>query len=219
MIKKHFFALATAAIFTACSSAPSESVETTDAVVEREIAAEATVTADVTRSVINWKGFKTYVDGSHIGTINLKDGEFKLEGNELVGGSFTIDMTSIHNLDLADHEEKYGKLVGHLKSDDFFAVDTYPQSKFVITEVVEQINEEKGSTHVIKGNLTMRDQTKNITFPAKVHVDNGKVTIKTPEFAIDRTNWNVMYGSTGIEGLAKDKLIDDKILLELEVRS
>lgn len=218
MLKKTILAVTALAFFASCSSAPSESVETTEAAEETEVVAEASVMADVSASTINWKGFKTYSKGDHVGTINIKEGEFKTEGDALVGGSFIIDMNTIHCTDLADDEESYGKLVGHLKSDDFFAVEEYPTARFVITEVAEEANDEKNTTHVIKGNLTMRDNTKNITFPANVKVENGSVKLEAPEFAIDRTNWNVMFRSSGIEGVAKDNLIDDKILLELNVR-
>ncbi|MCC5916713.1 MAG: YceI family protein [Cryomorphaceae bacterium] len=218
MIKKSFFTIATAAIFAACSSAPNETVDTTDAAEEKEVVAERTVDTDAANSTINWKGFKTYSKGEHIGTINLKSGMFKVEGNQLVGGEFTIDMNTIHCKDLEGNEENYNKLVGHLKSDDFFAVDEHPEARFVITEVSEKMNDEKGTTHILKGNLTMRDNTQNITIPVKVNVNDEGVAVKAPEFTIDRTNWNVMFGSTGIEGLAKDKLIDDKIILELDVR-
>ncbi|MCH8546392.1 MAG: YceI family protein [Cryomorphaceae bacterium] len=218
MLKKSILAVTAIAFFASCSSAPSESVETTEAAEEREVVAESSVMADVSSSAINWKGFKTYSKGDHVGTINIKEGEFKTEGDMLVGGSFIIDMNTIHCTDLADDEESYGKLVGHLKSDDFFAVEEHPESRFVITDITEEANDEKNTTHIIKGNLTMRDITKNISFPAKVKVENGSVTIKSPEFAIDRTKWNVMFRSSGIEGVAKDNLIDDKILLELNVR-
>jgi polyisoprenoid-binding protein YceI len=218
MIKKLFFTLLAGAFVASCSNAPSETVETTEAVEETDVVSEKVIVADAGSSIINWKGFTTYSGKDHIGTIKVKGGEFKFEGDELVGGEFTIDMNSIYCIDLADDEEAAGKLVGHLKSDDFFAVDEYPEARFVITGAEEAMDDEKGTTHIIKGNLTMRDNTKNISFPANVSMENGNIQFEAPEFAIDRTNWNVMFRSSGIEGVAKDKLIDDKIILELNVR-
>lgn len=218
MIKKQLFALFAGVLIASCSSAPSETVETTEAADEKDVVAEQVILADAGASTVNWKGFNTYSKGDHIGTINIKSGEFKTEDDALVGGKFTIDMNSIHCVDLADDEESYGKLVGHLKSDDFFAVEEHPEAHFVITNIEESANDEKGTTHIIKGNLSMRENTKNISFPARVNVENGNVSFEAPEFAIDRTEWNVMFRSSGLEGVAKDKLIDDKILLELNVR-
>jgi polyisoprenoid-binding protein YceI len=217
MIKKSFFALTTVAFLAACSSAPSETVETTDAVEEVDVLADAEFTANTTNSQIAWVGFKTYSDGKHNGTINLKDGTFKVENGNLAGGTFTIDMNSIICLDLAEDQESHDKLVGHLKSDDFFAVEEYPEARFTITGVEEAMNDEKGTTHIIRGNLSMRDQTKNITFPARVSVEESGVSLVAPEFAIDRKQWNVMFRASTIEGVAKDQLIDDNILLELNV--
>jgi polyisoprenoid-binding protein YceI len=110
-------------------------------------------------------------------------------------------------------------LVGHLKSEDFFHAEAHPTASFAITGVRAEANEEKGTTHVISGNLTMRGVEKNISFPATVTITDAGVTIDAPEFAIDRKNWNVMFGSTGIVGLAKEKLIDDSILLTLNVQA
>lgn len=217
MIKKSFFALTAVALLTACSSAPSETVETTDAVEVNDVLADVEFSADLENSQISWVGFKTYSDGKHKGTINLQDGVFKIENRNLVGGTFTIDMNSIVCIDLAENQEYHDKLVGHLKSDDFFAVAEYPEARFTITGVEDALNDEKGTTHIISGNLTMRDQTKNITFPARVSIEESGVSLMAPEFAIDRKQWNVMFRASTIEGVAKDQLIDDNILLELNI--
>ncbi len=218
MIKNAFLIFGAAALLTACSSAPDKTVETKDAQEVNEVAEAVDVPAMVEASTVKWVGFKTYSDGRHNGTISIKSGAFKVQGEELVGGSFVIDMNSIQCLDL-DDEEYNGKLVGHLMSDDFFAVEENPEARFEITSVTPAGGTEVGGSHVVEGNLTLRGITKSITIPADIKVSNGKVRVKTPEFAIDRKQWNVMFGSTGIEGLAKDKLIDDNILLELEINA
>lgn len=218
-MKKSLLFLSAAAFLAACgSSAPEQTVETTDAQAVQEVAEAATVPAMAEASTINWVGFKTYDDGRHNGTVAIKNGEFQIKGEELVGGSFTIDMNSIACMDLTDAEYN-GKLVGHLKSDDFFGVETNPEAKFEIVSVAANDTADTTTTasHTVTGNLTLRGVTKAITVPANIKVSNGHVQVTTPEFAIDRKQWNVMYGSTGIEGLAKDKLIDDNILLSLDI--
>lgn len=213
---------ASAAFLFACSSAPEETVEAKDAVeVEKveEVVETKSIDVNADQTTVHWVGFKTYSDGRHEGTIAVKGGQLMVEGDQLIGGEFTIDMTNIQVADLADNEEKHGQLVGHLMSDDFFAAETHPEAKFTITGVEESADAEKGTSHIISGNLMMRGTEKNISFPASVTMADGNVKVNVPEFAIDRKNWNVMYGSTGIEGLAKDKLIDDNILLEIQLNS
>jgi polyisoprenoid-binding protein YceI len=116
--------------------------------------------------------------------------------------------------------KKYADLMGHLASPDFFDVANYPTAEFVITGVEAAANDEKGTTHKINGNLTMRGTTKNISFDAKVVVSDQGVSFSAPEFGIDRKNWNVMFSSTGAENFAsltKDQLIDDTILLWMDL--
>ena len=216
-MKKSLLFLSAAAFLAACGGgAPEETVETTDAQAVQEVVEAATVPAMASSSTINWVGFNTYADGRHNGTVAIKNGEFQIKGDELVGGSFTIDMNTIACADLTDADSN-GKLVGHLKSDDFFAVETNPEAKFEIVSITANDPAASPASHTVTGNLTLRGVTKAITVPANIKVSNGHVQVTTPEFAIDRKQWNVMYGSTGIEGVAKDKLIDDNILLSLDI--
>ncbi len=216
MIKKISLFAAAGLFLAACNDAPKETVETRDAQEVQEVVEAVAADVNVEASTIKWVGFNTYSDGRHNGQIAIKSGAFKLMGEELVGGEFVIDMNTIKCLDL-DDEEYNAKLVGHLMSDDFFDVENHPEASFVITGVKKAEGEEAKASHIVEGNLTMRGESKNITIPANIKVSNGSVAVSTPEFAIDRKRWNVMFGSTGIEGLAKDKLIDDNILLEMEI--
>jgi len=204
------FALA----FTACNN-NAETVEATEAVeVQEVVAAPYTVASG---AQINWVGNKPFVENyGHNGTIDITSGTMMVDNGNLAGGEFTIDMNTIIAADMVGNEN-YDKLVGHLKSDDFFAVEQYPTAKFEITAVTAEANAELGTSHKISGNLTMRDVTKNITFDANVTTTDNSVSIAAPAFKIDRKNWNVMFGSTGIAGLAKDKLIADDIQLSFEI--
>lgn len=170
---------------------------------------------------IYWRGFKTYADGSHHGTLQVKDGQFVVEDGKLMAGTFVMDMNSIHSVDLADKKEMYGKLVGHLKSNDFFAVDSFPTAKFSITEVkTAPESDTTNATHHISGNLTMRGITKNITIPAKVEMKDGMISFVTPEFVIDRSQWNVRFRSTSFAefaDIAKEKAIDNSIELKIDL--
>ena len=109
----------------------------------------------VAESNIVWNGYK--VTGSHTGTIKLKSGALEFEGDKLTGGNFEIDMTSIVCTDLEGEWNE--KLVGHLKSDDFFSVEKNPTASFVITQVVSR---GKPGEYKIVGDLTIKGNKQQI---------------------------------------------------------
>ena len=173
---------------------------------------------DVAASQIMWEGSKP--TGSHTGTVNLTEGSFSVEDGLISSGSFTMDMNSITVTDLTGDEKGY--LEGHLKGsddknrDDFFNVATYPTAKFEVTKVTKLVNNPE-HTHLIYGNLTLRDVTKEVGFNATVSMEEGKVSVTTPKFTIDRTEWGVKYGSTKFFDNLKDKFINDDIGLQINV--
>ena len=152
---------------------------------------------DVKTSSIQWKAEK--VVGSHEGEISLKSGELIYEEGNLVGGSFTIDMTSIICTDLSG--EYKGKLEGHLKSEDFFSVETYGTAGLVITNV-QKVNSKK---HTITADLTIKGITKSVTFES-----NAEENKLTASIQIDRTQFNVKYGSGSFfDGLGDNMIYDE----------
>lgn len=167
------------------------------------------VAIDTSASQIVWKGYK--VTGEHAGTIDVKEGNFTYDGNVLTGGSFVIDMTSINCTDLQG--EYADKLVGHLKSDDFFGVATYPSAKFEITKVVSR---GKTGDYKVTGNLTIKETTKEIRFNAKVD-QSGGVPVATADITIDRSDFNVRYGSGSFFDNLGDKTIYDEFDLSLKL--
>lgn len=193
----------------ACKDAKNKT-EAKTAVNETEVSHEAVkYNADAQTAKIEWKGSK--VAGTHHGTIKIAEGFFAADNGKLTGGTFVVDMNSIVNLDLEDQEYN-DKLVNHLKSDDFFSVEEYPNAEFTITEVSEQ----EGKT-MVNGNLKLRGVKKNISFPANVTVNEDKVTLISEPFTIDRTDWGIEFRSGKFTDLAKDKMIDDNIELQVEL--
>src|SRR5690606_2759068 len=169
---------------------------------------------DSEASVINWEGSKP--TGTHTGTIQISKGTFSLKDNEIESGDFVIDMNSIVVTDL----EGRGKanLEAHLKGTvedketDFFNVNKYPTSTFAVTGM-----EMKDGKNWLKGNLTMKDVTKNVAFPVEVSVEGDTVKINSETFEIDRTEWNVNYGSKSIFDNLGDKFIDDEMVLTVSL--
>ena len=214
---KTLFILAIMALFAACGEAPAgEKVEAGDEVETGEVSAEAlTFTVDTEASLINWEGAKSFSDDSHVGTIKLQGGQLFVEGENITGGEFTIDMNSITNTDIPSEEYK-AKLEGHLKTGDFFEVEKFPTAKFTIAKV-EAVQDSTASHH-ITGNLMMKDSIKSITIPAMIEMTEGTISAKTPAFVIDRTQWNVMFHA-GILGTAKDDIIRDEIGLQIDLKA
>jgi len=163
---------------------------------------------DLQKSNIVWKGYK--VLGSHTGNINLSSGNLQFQDGMLTGGQFEIDMTSIVCNDLSGATAD--KLVGHLKSDDFFGAATYPTAKFTITNVYPNgVNRYK-----VTGNLTIKETTKEIKFIAEVKEEGDAVTATT-DVQIDRSEYNVRYGSGTFFGDLGDNTIYDEFDLSISL--
>lgn len=205
-IQSLFFLFAMALFVVSCGgNVEGEQVEAQDAVETNEEAAATAMaySVDTESSVINWEGAKLIGSDNHLGVMSIQNGELLVEGEELVGGTFTLDMTSIECTDLEAGSGKE-KLEGHLMSGDFFEVEKFPTATFEIAEV-NAVEGNPDATHEITGNLTMKDITKSITIPATVEIAGDKVSATTPQFVIDRTQWNVMF-QAGALGTAKDKI-------------
>lgn len=206
----------------ACSSGGTKT-EASDAQKVTKTGYDEAFVADANKSTIAWEGYKP--TGKHDGTIKISSGSLKVKDGKLIGGEFTVDMNSIVVLDLTD-PDRNAKLLGHLKSADFFEVESYPTAKFVITEVQAidgskiDMSKEKGDivpTHAITGNLSMKNKTKSITFNAKVNLSDNKITASTNQFFIDRAQWNVQYGSRSFFDDLKDNFINDEMGLTINL--
>lgn len=164
---------------------------------------------NTTASNIIWKGYK--VTGEHSGNVKLKNGSLDLTDGKLTGGSFEVDMTSITCTDM---QGEYGdKLVGHLKSEDFFGVDKYPTAKFVITKAIPV--DTKGNYKIV-GNLTIKWTTKEVKFNAFVSEKDGIVNA-SGKLSIDRSDYEVKYGSGSFFDGLGDKTIYDNFDLQLSL--
>lgn len=216
MYKKSFLlpVLAGSMLLVACSDAPkADNAEVSEAQ-NVEQAAGVAYNANLSESKIEWVGTKPV--GRHHGTFVLKDGNLIVSGDNLEGGRFVIDVSSITPDD--QDAEGNAKLQGHLKSEDFFHVEKYPESTFEITSVTEGVENKdnlvmKDATHTITGNLTMKGVTKSITFPAKVYKEGDKI-IADANFNIDRTQWNIVYGNDKSLG---DKFIRPEVNLQVHL--
>jgi len=202
-------------IMAACGGSSQKAAEISEKLVPGEKPDNAIVKAvDPGRSTVAWEGTK--VTGKHDGTIGLSSGELYLVDNQVVGGNIVINMTQITVLDIEDPGMN-ARLKGHLESDDFFSVASFPEAKFEMAQLVKHEDVAEGEpNYSISGNLTIKGITHGITFPAHVKVDDTKVTAKA-DFDLDRTRWDVRFGSGRFfEGLG-DNLIHDNFNIKLDV--
>ncbi|MGZ0016877.1 YceI family protein [Yeosuana sp. AK3] len=148
-------------------------------------------------SQLVWKGYK--VTGSHEGTIAIKSGSLEFSEDALVGGEFVVDMTTLVSTDLEG--EYKGKLEGHLKSDDFFGVENHPTATLVFSDVKATGK----NSYSVTGDLTVKGKTNPITFSISIYGSKATATLK-----VDRTAYDVKYGSASFFDGLKDKAIYDE---------
>ncbi len=169
--------------------------------------APVTYKVDTDKSKIEWTGKK--VTGQHTGAIKLASGEIAVNGKVPASGKFTINMNSMTCTDLQGGGAE--KLLGHLKSDDFFGTEKYPTSTFTATKITPA-----GANKVnVTGNLTIKGKTAAITFPATYTLAGSTLTVVAPEVKVDRTVYDIRYGSKSFFESIGDKAIDNDFLLNV----
>lgn len=159
-------------------------------------------------STVEWIGKK--VAGQHNGSIKIKEGSFHIHEGSINSGKIIMDMESITCNDL---EGKWGdKLVGHLNSADFFDVDNHKTSSLYIKEVISI----KENQYLVKGELTIKGISNPIEFPSTIEIKDNKLAAFS-EIKIDRTLYDIKYGSGKFfEGLG-DKMIDDEFVIKFKI--
>lgn len=163
---------------------------------------------DNAESTIKWTGKK--VTGSHWGFIKFSDGTLSVSNGTLKGGTFNIDMTS---MDCQDTKGEYGdKLIGHLKSDDFFASEKFPKS----TLVIKSISYKGKGKYLIVADLAIKGITQRVSFPANVSISQSNLSA-TATFNINRTKYDIKYGSGSFFENLGDKAIDDNFKVEIKI--
>ncbi len=162
------------------------------------------LSVDVSSSIITWKGYKP--TGSHIGTINLISGDLEVNGDKIKGGYFSVDMSTIKE------SKGNARFENHLKSKDFFEIETFPTSTFEITSSKKK----EGKTY-ITGNLTIKGITKEISFPASVSENDTSVTLTSETFQINRADFHVKFKSKTFYNDLKDKFINDDFDLQVTI--
>jgi rhodanese-related sulfurtransferase len=168
---------------------------------------------DSAASRLEWMGRN--LTGRHYGTIAVSGGEVGVKKGLLAGGSITLDMRSIANLDLKD--EGYNRmLVSHLKSDDFFDVENYPTAVYAI-DGSEPLPEASACSLVyqVTGSLELKGVRKGLPLTAEV-VPQPDDQLKARVLCeLDRTRWGVLYGSGRFFEKLGMHLVNEIVTVEL----
>lgn len=170
---------------------------------------DKTVQIDTQNSKVVWNAKK--VTGTHQGVVPINSGTIVVDQNKIKGGTVVMDMKSLTVEDVKDADMN-GKLTNHLKSDDFFSVEKFPQAKLVITSVAPK----SGNDYTVSGDLTIKGITKPVSFPATITTDGKKITAVS-KVTIDRTKYDIKFRSTNFFENLGDKAIMDEFTLDVNV--
>ena len=160
---------------------------------------------NVEKSTIKWNAKK--VTGEHSGTVNFQEGSLVFKGDKLTGGNFTVDMTTLVSTDLSGDWK--AKLEGHLKSDDFFGTTKFSTSTLVFKKVAAK----SAGVYTVTADLTIKGITNPVTFDLAVKGNTATSVVK-----IDRTKYNIKYGSKNFFESIGDKAINDDFDLTVNLQ-
>ncbi len=166
------------------------------------------VAVDTVKSLVKWTGFYALKFDKHFGTVKLKNGKWYLSNGIISGGEFYIDMNTIINTD-GEYNEM---LVDHLKNEDFFETDVYPISKLEIVKM----DYAKHPKIEVEANLTIKGVTQPILFSGSIEAISGQTIFKS-QVSINRTRWNIKYGSGSFYDNLGDDVISDDIEFDIEI--
>ena len=212
--------LAASALIASCSGSSNgqNSVAASDSITASTIDSAQSVQIDFDASALQWKGFKP--GGSHEGKLPVSDGKLDIRDGVLHGGYVVLRLGNLTVEDLKP-EEGGNKLKEHLLSADFFDAAKWPEVRFELTNISPEGLSLKGLAE-LKGNLTLKDVTKNITIPVASVVydqEHGTYAIASKPFNINRADWNVKYGSKSFFTGLGDNFINDDIELSFLLRT
>lgn len=232
MAKRHIFLLLQLAALLFAASACDTTVKTDEAVIgdaivkQNRVTPTETFTIDTTASSVTWIGAK--MTGRHNGLLNIASGKLNMRNDLLTDGIMIFDISSIRSADKSIDEGSNKKLTTHLRSEDFFDIERFPTARFELTGIApfDSTSQKpepptasyselriKNPTHRITGNLTMKGQTKSISFPARVTIQDNLLRAKA-NFNLDRTKWGLVYRSDNSLG---DKTIYAEVNIGLDI--
>lgn len=188
-------------------------------------AAEATgvkYNIDTVATTVSWRATHKGGLAPRFGNIGVSSGFLSVEEGSLSAGNLQLNLKDlqVNPTSVSEEGKKHTDLEGHLKNADFFDVEKYPSAVFVITKVApfdntQSTSQIQGATNLISGNLTLKDSTLNIAFPAKITISEDQVSAKA-KFTIDRTAWGLNYKT---EGSPENWAISREVDVEFDLKA
>ncbi len=203
-MKNRFFFVLFPALFICSSLQKNKSTSQNDIIFKN-------VSAD---SHLKWKASHIGGVAPRFGKVFIQEINAVVSNNQLKSLVVNIDMNSIL-VDNFKNKNTATSLESHLKSIDFFNTTLFPTSTFKLTEIING-NEEFNS--LIRGNLTILNQTNPISFLCDIKYEENKVTLHSKPFKIDRTKWGIEYNKEGSKGISKEAIISNYIIFEIEMQ-
>lgn len=122
---------------------------------------------------------------------------------------FTVPVKSINTFN--------SKRDTHLRSDDFFSADTFPEMTFTTTRITHQ----SGSTYLITGEMTIKDTRKTLEIPFEFHGVSPNPFKKSQEvagfdtrFTLNRLDYGVGTGK-----FFKLGVVDEQVAVTISVEA
>lgn len=174
---------------------------------------DGTYTVDPAASTIAWSANKELIkDYTDRGTIVVARGTIIFENSQpMVGSELVVDMTSIEVVDTGIGGGM-DRLEQHLASDDFFNTAMYPEATFVVTSVAAT---QAPNAFDITGDLTIKGSTHPATARAYVEMVSDTAASLTTTLIVDRTLYNVRFGSDKFFDNLGDNVIEDTFVLDI----
>ena len=206
-----FFAFS---LILSCKNKPEgEAAETSEAITETaKPAADATM-YEVTSGNVYWAATK--VGGAHNGAFQVSKGKLAAENGVVTSGVFMIDLNSMTEMTMSG--DMHTKFLADMKSARFFDTEKHPVGQFSIVSI-EPLSGNAEANFTVKGNLMLKGITKSISFPANIAVLGDKISVVSPKFTINRTDWDMKYNSA-IIGTAADKIIHDDVSINIQLEA
>jgi rhodanese-related sulfurtransferase len=170
---------------------------------------------DQAASLAEWMGRNLF--NRHVGTVELGPGSIELKDGLLAGGHLTVDMTTLRCTDIADPELN-ARLIAHLKSDDFFSTEKYPNAELhILAATIRPGVKPDEPNYQIRGDLMLRGAINPVDFSAVVARKPESAFTAQARLDIDRTLWGAIYGSAKFFGRLGQHLVNDVVHLYLKV--
>ena len=201
-------------LIVSCKNKPEgEAAQTGEASETTAKPSDAAKSYQVSSGKVFWAATK--VGGGHNGEFTVSRGKLTAENGVVSSGIFEIDITSMTETNLEG--ESNTKFISHMQSSDFLDTEKFDKGQFTIVSI-EPLEGNPDANYTVKGNLELKGISKSISIPANVAVMDNKISVITPKFTINRTEWDIKYGS-GVIGTAADKIIHDDVSLNIQLEA